>query len=307
MPSPKNHRRDAGSDKLTAEFTSGQLVIGICVTFFLAAFCVMVGILIGKYDPSLQHPQDAGRTAKTAARVQEKDRAVRAPSASEGIQTTPRTNMLKPEDEMPAKTPTAREGSGPEHQERPGRRVFLPPLPTVRNSTPVPDAPVRLSPSDGAESTVSRVQIAPLSEALAERVLSEAAPAPSDPGPQAAPAIASERADSAEEGVGGPEAVLPQEPQAETAAVLPETPPARGNFGIQAASFSGHERERKAADFKRRLKENAGLDSEILNSEDGQYCRVVIIGYETRASASAACAELKQKAGFADAFVRALP
>ncbi|HEX72711.1 MAG TPA: hypothetical protein ENN65_05310 [Candidatus Hydrogenedentes bacterium] len=39
---------------------------------------------------------------------------------------------------------------------------------------------------------------------------------------------------------------------------------------------------------------------------DQQYARVVIVGYKDRVSANAACAELRKKAGFADAFVRPL-
>lgn len=52
--SPRRGRSPLGQEKYTAELSSGQLVIGVVILLMFGLACFLLGVLIGKFDPSLQ-------------------------------------------------------------------------------------------------------------------------------------------------------------------------------------------------------------------------------------------------------------
>ncbi len=81
---------------------------------------------------------------------------------------------------------------------------------------------------------------------------------------------------------------------------------AGGKFGVQLASFSGPERQKKAEALRQRVKKDFNLDSMVLKSQDDNFYRVVVGGYADRKAADAARAQLVAKPGLSGAFVREL-
>lgn len=79
-----------------------------------------------------------------------------------------------------------------------------------------------------------------------------------------------------------------------------------GKFGVQLASFSGPERQKKAEALRQKVKKDFNLDSVVLKSQDDNYHRVVVTGYADRKAAEAARAKLAARAELAGAFVREL-
>ena len=71
-------------DKLTAEFTSGQLVIGICVSLFVMLVSFLLGVLVGRYDGARSAQKAAGESMQAAASSQ-----------AVGVQTTPHTEAVR--------------------------------------------------------------------------------------------------------------------------------------------------------------------------------------------------------------------
>ncbi len=80
--------------------------------------------------------------------------------------------------------------------------------------------------------------------------------------------------------------------------------PGIGTYAIQVASFSGAKRKEIAEQYRKRLLSNAGLESDLLPSEDGKTVRVLVGRYPDKGTAAKACEELKKRAGFADSFVK---
>jgi len=78
----------------------------------------------------------------------------------------------------------------------------------------------------------------------------------------------------------------------------------KGTYTIQVASFSGAKRKENAESFKKRLEANAGLQADIVPSEDDKMTRVFVGNYPDRETAVKACEELKKRAGFAGSFIK---
>ncbi|MBW7864939.1 MAG: SPOR domain-containing protein [Candidatus Hydrogenedentes bacterium] len=97
-------------------------------------------------------------------------------------------------------------------------------------------------------------------------------------------------------------------PAAKPAGAVTEgsAPAAGGKFGVQLASFSGPERQKKAEALRQRVKKDFNLDSMVLKSQDDNFYRVVVGGYADRKAADAARAQLVAKPGLSGAFVREL-
>lgn len=321
MPSPKSRSKVAGNgDRLTAEFTSGQLVVAICVSLFFALTCFLLGVLVGKYDSASQGA-DTAAVSDTESSPKEPE-AASAPREDEqkrreGTQTTPRANLL-------IRKPAS---ATPDRRETPGdaRERELASLPPRLERPAQAAAPARITKPAGEQGPVRLSALPPGSpeapgattpqEPFPDKLPAPKAPAPSESKPETRPP--EQKTEAPPTPAPSPEAAAapkpPSAPEPPKPAATPEKPSGtkpeskdRGQFGIQVASFQGAQRKTEAAVYKRRLKENAGIDSEIIRSEDDQYYRIVIVGYKDRATAAAACAELKKRAGFADAWVRAL-
>jgi cell division protein FtsN len=79
-----------------------------------------------------------------------------------------------------------------------------------------------------------------------------------------------------------------------------------GKYGIQVASFTGTAGASKAGDYAKRIKSTYGYEAGVSPSTDGKVYRVVIGGFGDKSAANEMCNELKEIAGFKDAFVKVL-
>lgn len=310
----KRSRSTRNGDKLTAEFTSGQLVIGIVCALFFCVACFMLGILVGKLDPSLQPGDTVEAVAAAVAPAAKPAAPPAAPAAAAakpapkptgGVQQSPRTDGLQP------------------HSTQPPKATELPPLPgsapvKIAKETPAPTTRTRLDLPAGqatpppatvappaavpAAPGAAPAPAAPAPAAPAPAAVAAATPAPPPPAPLEPPA-AEAAAPVAMQAVDPPDAPLtPATPAAKPAAAA-----ASGSFGIQVASLTGADKNARAVEFQKKFKKDTGLDCQAFPTSDGQYVRLMVVGYASKADAAAACANLKKTPQFAQAFVKAMP
>ncbi len=355
--SARTQSRNDG-DKLTAHFTTGQLVIAICVTLLFAVTTFLLGVLVGRYDPSLHDQSSQAGMQQAAPSPDVADTPGRTSSATETSGESPRQGpgavsndadgalerlRQKALGRMANRSSGSRKGAPDEPRVR---ELVAPPAPEtpVSDKEPAgplgsrsPGAPIRLQPSGSAAVpgqlpfhpvTPSSTSTTPEPEPGKAENAQEmpAATAPENDGPEAA--FSGDEDDAVQtasaEPLPEPESSVREEP----AQTPPESAPADADdaaeemlteeaaaapplftpegYGIQMASFLGEDGERRAQAFQEQLQEELACETTILKSQDERYYRVVIVGYADRALASAACAELKKRPGFADIFVRSL-
>jgi len=87
------------NDKYTAELSSGQLVIGVGILLVFGLACFLLGVLIGKFDPTLQQEM---------ANSREPDIRTTQPSEKSALESTPQEpevtrKELPPEMRVPTK------------------------------------------------------------------------------------------------------------------------------------------------------------------------------------------------------------
>ncbi|MBI2433964.1 MAG: SPOR domain-containing protein [Candidatus Hydrogenedentes bacterium] len=289
-----------GFDKVTAEFTSGQLVVGICVLIFVALITFALGVLVGRYEPPIKDQALQQLSAKSPSEPA-------TPKAS-GVQASPRVDTVPLRDAAKTATPVPKPepvvGSFTKQQERTGPRITeLPPLPppsvrptAAQPSVAAPDArakePSTAPPVAAAATETKPTAVGPTvplkEQRLEEEILSELQPVP-------------DRDLIAEETkLAGNAAAPPAKPAEATSTAVK-------GWCVQLASFQGEGRQKKAEDYLKRVKQTEKLNAVVAPSKDDKYYRVVVIGYKDEATAKAAAAELRKKPGFKDVFVKALP
>lgn len=299
MPAPNKNKWHLDGDRLTAEFSSGQLVIAICVSLFIALTCFLLGVLIGRYDGTQRIARQETTPLPASAST--------VPGAGQGVQTSPRQDLLQQRPE-PVKKAAPAVPPAPRESRTMSPLKDLGPLPPPPQNTQEAEAPIPLikQPQQETAPAAQETPATPEAQILAVAPAPQASPPaetprvmePISPEPAASPAQAEPAPLTAP-------APSPEVTVGPVSAGTATAPAERGAFGIQVAAFSSANREAAALEFQRRMRDNAGLHSEIIS--DDKYSRVVIVGYKDRVSASAACNELKKKAGFADAFVLPLP
>jgi len=100
---------------------------------------------------------------------------------------------------------------------------------------------------------------------------------------------------------------LPMEPESQTAVAKPPMPASTtGRYGIQLAAFTESDRRTRAETLQQKLKKDAGIQAQILNSEDGNVYRVIVGGFPDKESAAKALSDVRAKTGFPEAFIKAL-
>ena len=286
MPHPRSGKRSYDAERITAEFTPGQLVIGICVTLLLALMLFLLGIPVGKY----QRYSDT-ETAN-----------VETPPPANGSGGGGQIGVEPPQE---APTTNARPG-----QPRPFRPT---PFPGEDRTPPGEGTAVPESGAAPAAPTPPEMPEAPAPPSSPEAGGTQAAggsPAGGSPA-GGSPAGESQAGESqAGETPASPAAgndidaeLSPSAPPIAASAPPVQRPAERGAWGVQVGAFT---RESQAQDLRAQLLDREGLRPEIVRSEDGAYFRVIFVGYETRAAAQAVADELKREAAFSGAWVRAL-
>jgi cell division protein FtsN len=294
----RNRSRD--EEKLTAEFTTGQLVVAICFFLFFALTCFLLGILVGKYQGYPEQPPErmAAQEAPAQTPAQDTKPENKAPAApaKAGAQTSPRTDLLPPRRETGAAEAPSRYTP---RDQRSG--------PRVTEMSPLPAPPAPLNPNQ-PPLRVTRTPAAPTAETTAPPTTAATTAPPAAPPPATEPTPAptpplltpSDPPDTP-----SPPPAYTPDPELEPAAAAAAS--AGGLFGIQLAAFVGANRKQQAETYLNMVKQGDAPNAEIMISADGQYHRVVVAGFADREAAQNACAELKKKKNCAEAFVRPIP
>lgn len=306
----RNKSRDS-EGRLTAEFSSGQLIVGICVSLFLALIFFVAGLFVGKNDPSLrtQQASNADEIGRTADKQSE---APRETPKGEGTQTSPRVTAPKPD---PGMFTNREERSGP-------RVTELPPLPppgsassgspisvSKDSSTVVAPAPPVIKPSESPQPPAA--PIPPVKE--------EPAPVTPDPVVAGSPPKGQTAQLEPISVELEPEKVViaqaapptPVKPALPTPAESEASPaPAQiaiGTWAIQISAFQDANRKARAEEHAKKVKSETQMNVVAVPSADEKYYRVLAVGYKDRSAAVAASTELKKKAGYSEVFVRQMP
>lgn len=280
---------------LTAEFTTGQLVVVICVSLFVAMACFGLGILVARVDPAFESSETAPAPDPDAVAPETVTYEMPA-FAQAPVEPSPR-----PQNTEAQRTPESPPPRSPFMDNEP-RLTTLPPLSPQRQGTaPIaaPSRPPRTAPADEPDAAAgpeTPETEAPAAEPHAQtsEVASAAPATPEAPSPEAqVPQL------------------TPIEPVEEPVMLTPVSPQTelhrdRGSFGIQLAAFSGSDRRARAESLQRRIGEQLNLDAEIIPSDDDMFHRVVVVGFSDREAANVACSELRSKPGLSEAFVRPL-
>lgn len=323
MQRAKTKRAGQDGENLLDQFTSGQLVIGVCAALFLMCLCVLAGMIIervssgGGTAANKISDRPAISQEESAAAATQRDRGTSRPFSSTGNSSDIRRasdGSIKPKDTAPkitaAKSTESSRGTGP-------RTTELTPLPPAEDKTPenpalqltrdTPPSPVK---KDAAQkpTPTSSTKIPPTTQVAAKPgkpVVTEKdvvmKPSPTLPSTQDTSGRATSPTKPPKEDAPPPKTTPKATQEAE-----PVQRNERGKFGIQVASLQGAKRQTDATAYLSRLKKG-GYNAEIFPSEDGRYYRVRIVGYNDRTSAVAACKSLREKAAFYDAWVVKLP
>jgi len=304
-----NTRPPSSRGKQGPEFTSNQLIVGICIFLVAALVCFMLGVVVGKFDtrakvadqpqePDTEHVEKPGPVSDTRRGLEETPR--------EGTQAYPRYRPI----ELPAAKPAAPIPSP----------ITVPARPTIEPTTLAKDSDqaTRLFP-EKPEIQLPQLPEPPSAPAAATPSV-EASESAQEKSAQAPPETPSKEARLAAEGFEARQpaaAEAPAESPIETVPAsepaptspepeFPESRPGEWAFGVQVASFAGPNREQAAQDYKLRLEASSDLKAMLMPSEDGRYLRVVVGGYPDRKTAERVCKELRKQAEFTDCFVKSL-
>ena len=278
-----------------------QRVVGICAILVYGLICFLVGVLVGRHDPSFD-------TRQTAAVVKPKPEArPLAPPAPRselrGEQKSPQPVVMPtaappaghPADagapEAHSAMPRVTERPAPKRAELPGHVKTpqeAPEKPSANDTAGKPAVQGPAKPKDTPTPAPSKKPVAaglPKGEATQVGPKAQAKPAAPTPATTQTPGKTP--------------------PPASTTLPKPSAPPpaGKGAYVIQVASFSSSNRG-QAEDARRRLSAHANLTAELVTSEDGKYVRVIVGNYPDLKTAEKARDALRERKGFADCFVR---
>lgn len=274
MPNPKSSpskpRADQNQDTFTAELTSGQLAFGVCILILFGMACFMLGVLIGRYQPSERQQvaslassqSEADQEADQSGAQPSPDRADTAPEKRRSVVEVPPPPARRNRPETPEEPDVQRRGS-PSKQTG-AKADATPPKPLPKGPDPDKPAPSRV--------TVS----------LAKPVKKDPAKVASVPvsTPPSRPAVKK------------PEAPAPPAARSD---------PGAGSFTVQIGVFS----ERKNAEAAQRTLElKTRYKVELLPVAGGTKTLVAVGRFPDRASALRARDELRAKHGYKDCFIK---
>ncbi len=281
-------------DRYTAELSTGQLVIGVCILLMFGLGCFLLGVLIGKFDPTLKtagversadDPREKERTPEI--KVSELPAANNPPANTQQATPPPADPVLPPEMRAPANV--VREDAVPNS----GATV----TPTTTSATqtgaapPANNTPVEVVPQSGATNAATPPATEPAPHSVSESV---AAAAERN---RIAPPTAS------------PQAVNTAPTNTQPAAAAQQTPaPAESNsltpwkgFGVQILAVA----KDRAEGARKDLEAKSSYKARVLPHSRNDLYRVVVGPYADQTSAAKARDDLRAR-GFRDAFVLTL-
>jgi len=244
-----------------------QLVIGMCLLLTFGLGCFLLGVLIGKFDPSLREQTAANDEAPVSA------------PASYGLDRG----------DVRAQAPRQVESRGLPPELRPPQNLVEPEKPT---STP-------------EKAPEPEVVEAPVAQPQPEAENPSAPAKPADPEvtqaepPKATPESEKPAASTAPEQV----QVTPPPSPTPTPAVTAPPKSTGGNFGVQIIAVA----RVKAEGVKRDVEAKSKYKAQIIPIDGDRLCKVVVGRFADRQAADTVRGEMKSKYGFSDAYVIVLP
>ena len=323
-------RADFGQDTLTAEFTTGQIVIMACAALGVACLMFALGVLVGRFDPTQPAPaavaaeapaeEPAGEAAPAAPMVVAATTTTPKPEAPAATATPPSSVAVEP---TPAKQPedkpadtTAAEATTPATAAATPPNVQTATLsesvrPRITKVEPLPLGVGGVPATPAAGTPPLPTAEAPKAEATVEVEPAATTPASKPADTPAAPGAKVSEMDNDALGLmepmpDPPTKVAEAKPSAAAPTAAAPTGPIPGKYGIQIASFTMAGGPKRAEDYAANIRSAQGLDARVTPSRDGKSYSVVVVGYADKAAADRACKQLKQQPGFKDAWVRAL-
>jgi len=266
-------RSRRASETLTAEFTSYQLVVGICVFLFTSLLCFMSGYVIARYDGAM-NAAAAVASGPQAALPRNAPREVQAPigrqpSATEMVIEEPAPVMPAAEEPPVTETPAV----AADDAEQPIETETA-----METETPAAS-------DEPADEPAEEIEVA----ARIQRPDIVAPESPAQPEP--------------------PEAVAPpaQEPVAEAPVAEPEPLAVDASgWGVQIAAFTDSQRKQRAEETRLSAETNTGFPARVLQTNDGSIHAVVVTGFDDEQAARKMLKVFKEDAGYDGAFIRRL-
>lgn len=126
MPAPKKPRKSKSAqpkNQYTAELSSSQLVLGITILMVFGLACFLLGVLIGKFDPSLVPDQQIARSETPVAETS-------SPAAKEAAPDEPKSSSESDQKTQQPPAPVIEE-----------KRIVVPAKPPTRPVTPATQIP----------------------------------------------------------------------------------------------------------------------------------------------------------------------
>lgn len=259
-------------EKYTAELSSGQLVLGVCMLIAFGLACFMIGVLVGKFEPSPRG--DVARASPSATTQTAEEARSRTPSLplsplpersttdappNQNVSPPSRTSTVGPH--PPAKTPAVQAAPAESVSASPGPR----PVPFPASSAPRQAPNETVDAAAAAANTVPTGSPAPPAPELRPlEIDDEMRPAPAQDGPPAPAA------------------------------------PAGPRFGVQIAAL---EQRRNAERLKRDVESMTAHSADLVEPPDSRLVLVIVGSYPDRAEAEKVRLELRDRYGYKDCFV----
>ncbi len=253
-------------ERYTAELSTGQLVIGVCILLMFGLGCFLLGVLIGKFDPTLK----PGTTGSVAV--------------SSGGAAQPEVTVAEITVTSATPSPAA---SSTESSTQPELRV----PPRILNESPAP-APVAESLPAAAASTSPPVASPAGDASIAESVGAAAEKnrvAPPGMSPQAVDESASEPPPA-------------ETPPAAAPAEAPAADAAWKGFGVQIIAVA----KERAEAARKTLESKSSYKARVFPHTRNSLYRVVVGPFSDQPAALRARDDLRSRFGFKDAFVLTL-
>ena len=298
-PTPTKSRKSKSffeQDKYTAELTSGQLVIGVTILLVFGLVCFMLGVIVGKFQPTTpqvagQPPQQQVAQQPVPQQQQTAPPQMDVPAAASPAEREPERLSTGPVAVSPGPSVNQRQqapAQAPSEQSVDQPRIVPFPEPDEETIAPLPTvddaAPIEIQPpvQSGAESEPEEERAVTLDEPLQ---VAEAEPVEEAPFEETA-------ADTppADE----PPALEPEEPTVQA------PPTAGGIYTVQVAALSNRAR---AENLQRQIESNTDYEVMLTPSPNGTLVMVQVGRYADRASAGRVRAEMRERYGYSDSFI----
>ena len=256
-------------DRYTAELSTSQLVTGVCILLMFGLACFLLGVLIGRVDPTINQREAAASPEVEEPLIDNRVRTTMRPAERESVTAPPPELRIPPNTaKSPAKSSNAASGASPAPDSAQPRQ----PKPVSISNASTDDA----SADDAPEST-------PGAEELPEEKVSK----PPVETPKSEPIKVAAKIEKT--------SPLPTPKQP----VGPLPKEFDSQYGVQIGVFSSRESAEKV---KTTIETKSSYRARIISSPDNTRFNVIVGDYADWATADRAKQDLRKNYGFNDCF-----